>query len=245
MKIFHNQKSISAKGGFKILGLCNVGRLSTKMRAMMTQSKYIAHLSLQQRSSLQKLPQIGNETNRQYLTECLSQMEHKMGLLPAGKLWKRIQRVRRLMMESEDHKVLWQGFFTQGFKDAVELEVCQLSNTLDSTRTIDYEEQYKRIKIGRTTLEVVGSSIQKIVKTQYSLSILERLTICSELEETPLLISETGCGKTTLVQYLAEVAGNHLFVYNMSSGTDVMDLVGGFKPIDCRSLLKELFYQFI
>jgi len=35
-----------------------------------------------------------------------------------------------------------------------------------------------------------------------------------------------------------------LYVYNMSSGTDVTDLVGGFKPIDCRLLLKELFYEF-
>jgi hypothetical protein len=31
----------------------------------------------------------------------------------------------------------------------------------------------------------------------------------------------------------------------MSSGTDAMDLVGGFKPIDCRVLLKELFFKFI
>ncbi len=30
----------------------------------------------------------------------------------------------------------------------------------------------------------------------------------------------------------------------MSSGTDVSDLVGGFKPIDCRVMLKELFYTF-
>jgi midasin len=91
----------------------------------------------------------------------------------------------------------------------------------------------------------VKQPLQKIVKTQYSLSILERLAICYELGETPLLISETGCGKTTLVQYLAEISGHHLYVYNMSSGTDVMDLVGGFKPIDCRSLLKELFFKFL
>lgn len=58
-------------------------------------------------------------------------------------------------------------------------------------------------------------------------------------------MSETGCGKTTLVQYLAELSGHKLFVYNMSSGTDVSDLIGGFKPIDCRVLLKELFMGFL
>jgi hypothetical protein len=31
----------------------------------------------------------------------------------------------------------------------------------------------------------------------------------------------------------------------MSSGTDVSDLIGGFKPIDCRILLKEIFFTFI
>ena len=31
----------------------------------------------------------------------------------------------------------------------------------------------------------------------------------------------------------------------MSSGTDVTDLVGGFKPIDCRVMLKQLFYLFV
>ena len=36
-----------------------------------------------------------------------------------------------------------------------------------------------------------------------------------------------------------------LYVYNMSSGTDVTDLIGGFKPIDCRLLLKDLFYEFL
>lgn len=46
------------------------------------------------------------------------------------------------------------------------------------------------------------------------------------------------------MQYLAEIASKKLYVYNMSSGTDVSDLVGGFKPIDCRVMLKELFYTF-
>ena len=69
--------------------------------------------------------------------------------------------------------------------------------------------------------------------------------VCFELGEYPLLVSETGCGKTTLVQYLSELSGHKLFVYNMSSGTDVSDLIGGFKPIDCRVLLKELFMSFL
>lgn len=101
------------------------------------------------------------------------------------------------------------------------------------------------IDIGRTQITFNTQPLLKIVKTQYSLAILEKLIICFELGQYPLLISQTGCGKTTLVQYLAELSGHKLYVYNMSSGTDVTDLIGGFKPIDCRVLLKELFYTFL
>lgn len=92
--------------------------------------------------------------------------------------------------------------------------------------------------IGRAEITYNSQPLIKIVKTQYSLKVLEKLIVCFELGEYPLLVSETGCGKTTLVQYLAELSGHKLFVYNMSSGTDVTDLIGGFKPIDCRVLLK-------
>ena len=30
----------------------------------------------------------------------------------------------------------------------------------------------------------------------------------------------------------------------MSAGSDVMDLVGGFKPVDCKILIRELLTQF-
>ena len=101
------------------------------------------------------------------------------------------------------------------------------------------------LSIGRTEISFSSQPLMRIVKTQYSLKVLEKLNVCFELGEYPLLISETGCGKTTLVQYLAELSGHKLFVYNMSSGTDVTDLIGGFKPIDGRVLLKELFYSFL
>ena len=45
-KIFHNQKTVEAKGEFKILGLCSMERMLTKMRAAAEQNKYMVHLKL-------------------------------------------------------------------------------------------------------------------------------------------------------------------------------------------------------
>jgi midasin len=39
------------------------------------------------------------------------------------------------------------------------------------------------------------------------------------MNESILLVSETGCGKTTLVQHLAKLRGKKLYVINMNIGS--------------------------
>lgn len=105
----------------------------------------------------------------------------------------------------------------------------------------------RRLKLGRVTLQLEQQPLpnKQIVHTQYSLRILEKLLVGITLDESLLLVSETGCGKTTLVQHLAEVMGKKLHVFNMSLGSDVTDLVGGFKPVNCQVLLKRLLLKYI
>ena len=53
MKIFHNQKTYQARGGFKILGLVAcVNSLPAKLKTMVTDTQYIAFISLPKRSIL-------------------------------------------------------------------------------------------------------------------------------------------------------------------------------------------------
>ncbi|CAM9342029.1 unnamed protein product, partial [Hapterophycus canaliculatus] len=49
-------------------------------------------------------------------------------------------------------------------------------------------------------------------------------------------VGETGCGKTALVQRLAEGTGRDLVVQNLSLQTDGADLLGGFRPVELRQL---------
>ena len=71
--------------------------------------------------------------------------------------------------------------------------------------------------------------------TKPSLILLERVAASTALAEPTLLVGETGTGKTTAVQYIANAAGKPLTVLNLSMQTESSDLLGGFKPIDASA----------
>lgn len=80
--------------------------------------------------------------------------------------------------------------------------------------------------------------------TRLASCILERIAVCVSHEEPILLVGETGVGKTSSVQYLAERTAHKLVVINMNNQSDVSDLVGGFKPVDLSFVLNPLRTEF-
>lgn len=90
-----------------------------------------------------------------------------------------------------------------------------------------------------------GSSPVEVVFTQGSLSTIKKVLICALCNERAFLVGPTGEGKTTLVQQVAKLFGKKLFVYNMNQGSDSVDLVGGFKPLDAQALAINLANEFI
>lgn len=48
-----------------------------------------------------------------------------------------------------------------------------------------------------------------------------------------------------MAQHCAEIFQKTLHIYNMSQGSDAIDLIGGFKPIDVRVLLKKLLVKYV
>ncbi|KAI9314232.1 P-loop containing nucleoside triphosphate hydrolase protein [Dichotomocladium elegans] len=130
----------------------------------------------------------------------------------------------------------------------------------------NYVEQYKpslhqsetAISIGRVNLSTLAASgrqkqKQSLVKkghrrpfatTGHALRLLEKISVCVHLNEPTLLVGETGTGKTTVVQQLADMLNQNLVVVNLSQQSDSSDLLGGFKPVEGRILampLKESF----
>jgi midasin len=88
-------------------------------------------------------------------------------------------------------------------------------------------------------------SNRKFVYTGTTLRLMEQISQSITHNEAVLLVGETGTGKTTSVQELARLLGKRLHVFNMNQNTDSSDLLGGFKPVDIRYLLKPLYEQFL
>ncbi|TKA79762.1 hypothetical protein B0A49_02655, partial [Cryomyces minteri] len=102
-----------------------------------------------------------------------------------------------------------------------------------------------RLRIGRTSLRripVPRNSRKPTVRGPFATSVhivrlLEKVAVATERKEPVLLVGETGIGKTTCVQHLAEQLGRKLVAFNLSQQSESSDLLGGFKPVNVRSLV--------
>lgn len=90
----------------------------------------------------------------------------------------------------------------------------------------------------------IYSKPAKFCFTQPAAILLERIMCCIKLKEPILLVGETGTGKTSAVQYLAQILGKKLIVINMNQQSDSADLLGGFKPVDLKLIIAPLKKEF-
>lgn len=105
------------------------------------------------------------------------------------------------------------------------------------------------IQIGRSTLHKVASRRRQPQKTPFALTryaqrTLDRIAAGASCSEPCLLVGETGVGKTTLVQHIANLVSQKLTVVNLSQQSEVSDLLGGLKPVTTRSIILPLVETF-
>ena len=67
--------------------------------------------------------------------------------------------------------------------------------------------------------------------TSVHLRMLQRLVRSVVADESVLVVGDTGVGKTSTVQFLAQEMGVKMHVYNFSDQTESSDLMGGLKPV--------------
>lgn len=116
-------------------------------------------------------------------------------------------------------------------------------------REVRYMADKNRISIGRYAL--TRSTSSRASQTQNSFStnphtnrMLERVAAAVINMEPLLLVGETGVGKTTAVQHLANHLSKKLVPFNLSQQSEAGDLIGGFKPVNARSLMVPLKDEF-
>lgn len=106
------------------------------------------------------------------------------------------------------------------------------------------------LTVGRSTLrkprrpDRITKSRRPFAPTTHARRLLEQISVAVGLKEPVLLVGETGIGKTTVVQQLAESLGQRLIAVNLSQQSEVGDLLGGFKPINVRNLAVPLKEEF-
>lgn len=112
------------------------------------------------------------------------------------------------------------------------------------------EENDLMFSIGRAQLRKkratnrLQRSKRPFASTSHAKKLLEQIAVAVKLQEPVLLVGETGIGKTTVVQQLAESLGHKLIAVNLSQQSEVGDLLGGFKPVNVRSLAVPLKEEF-
>lgn len=114
-----------------------------------------------------------------------------------------------------------------------------------------FEEDHDIIRIGRAILPKYKLSIPKksvnltsFARTNHSLKLMEQIGVAIQMCEPLLLVGETGTGKTTVVQQVAKLMNKPLTVINVSQQTESSDLLGGYKPINCKTLAISLQEEF-
>jgi midasin len=106
-------------------------------------------------------------------------------------------------------------------------------------------------EVGRAKIEVSESAAmsrtqsESFAETDYALRLIESIGVCIRENEPTLLVGETGCGKTSLLQHLAALSGRELTVQNLSLQTDSTDLLGGYRPLEIQHVARRVYEEFL
>ncbi|KAH0289482.1 midasin [Aureobasidium namibiae CBS 147.97] len=118
-------------------------------------------------------------------------------------------------------------------------------------RTIIHKEEPSRVTIGRSVFSrqqrksLAGPTGKRAFSTNaHTLRLLDRVAVAVSQKEPLLLVGETGTGKTTSIQHLADQLGKKLVPFNLSQQSESGDLLGGFKPVNARSIIVPLKEEF-
>lgn len=94
-------------------------------------------------------------------------------------------------------------------------------------KSIQDKALYVKKKLGNDT---------SFARTKHSRRLMEQVGIAAQMCEPILLVGETGTGKTTIVQEIAKMMNKKLTVINVSQQTESGDLLGGYKPVNTKSV---------
>ncbi|CAI5447894.1 unnamed protein product [Caenorhabditis angaria] len=111
-----------------------------------------------------------------------------------------------------------------------------------SIRQPDVKYDDKHVMIGRANLarkiSMIKTGRHRLGHTRDVVQLMERIVVCVSHNEPLLLVGETGVGKTSVVQAVADLIGVTLDVVNVSPTSDSDELIQGYKPTTIGRLME-------
>ncbi|KAL1883672.1 AAA ATPase midasin [Paecilomyces lecythidis] len=118
-------------------------------------------------------------------------------------------------------------------------------------RTPAYSDSGNSLQLGRELCQKLrvpaGSKSRtstRFAPTRPALKTMEQAAAAIQMAEPLLLVGETGIGKTAVIQQLATLMRQKLTVVNLSQQSESTDLLGGFKPVNIRSMAVPMLDDF-
>lgn len=114
----------------------------------------------------------------------------------------------------------------------------------------ELEDSETRLTVGRASFTKPRRTVRApkskrpFATTTHAKRLLEQIAVAVRHREPLLLVGETGIGKTTVIQQLADSLGQQLVAVNLSQQSEAGDLLGGFKPISAQTLAMPLKEEF-
>ncbi|AGO13937.1 AaceriAGR074Cp [[Ashbya] aceris (nom. inval.)] len=132
------------------------------------------------------------------------------------------------------------------------LEVSAARIALYLTKHVpQFEDGDSIVRIGRAAVAKSKLSLKKkslnstsFARTNHALRLMEQICVAIQLAEPLLLVGETGTGKTSVVQQVAKMLNKSLTVINVSQQTESGDLLGGYKPVNCKTIAIPILEEF-
>jgi midasin len=105
-------------------------------------------------------------------------------------------------------------------------------------------EVCRKIKVPSGSISRSASASTRFASTRAALKLMEQAAAAIQMAEPILLVGETGIGKTTVIQQLATLMRQKLTVVNLSQQSESSDLLGGFKPVNIRTMAVPMLDEF-
>lgn len=105
-------------------------------------------------------------------------------------------------------------------------------------------EVCRKMKVPSTSASKLAAAASRFAPTRSALRLMEQVAAAIQMAEPTLLVGETGIGKTTVIQQLATLMRQKLTVVNLSQQSESSDLLGGFKPVNIRTMAVPMLDEF-